>query len=261
MLSKPKFIQLQQTFANHIKNPDKVGRPQDVDDRHMRIYRDLFFNNVMGFLNSAFPVLAEIIGEQRWHQIGRDFFSRHHNKTPYFLQISAEFLSYLKHEYQGQASDPDYMYELAHYEWLELYVDVEPEDPSCNIEADVQWQLDGDVFTAIPFLSPVVEGCLYQYPVHQISVQNPSPEARESALIVYRKRDDSIGFAESNAFTLQLLELLKQQSMTGQQLIDTLLSQTGLAGNEAAYHGGKQTLEQWRQLGIIWGVVVNDSVT
>lgn len=252
MQKQPEFMKIQQAFAEHIKNPNKNACPKDVDDRRMAIYRDLFFGNVMGFLSGAFPVLSEIIGEPRWSDIGRDFFSHHNSKTPYFLEISQEFLSYLEHGYSSIESDPVFLYELAHYEWLELFVDVEPEGPSVEVDSD------GDVLSSRPVLSPVVEGFLYQYPVHQVSLENPSPEPKPSALIVYRKRDDSVGFVESNSFTLQLLALLKQQALagldlTGQELLNQLLRQSGLENSEAAYQGGVAILKQWQVLGIILG--------
>ena len=247
VMPQPKFKQIQQGFAEHIKSPSKIDRPVDVDDRHMEIYRDLFFKNVMGFLSGGFPVLAEIMGETRWMEIGRDFFSRHHNKTPYFLEISREFLCYLEHEFVAEEGDPDYLYELAHYEWLELYVDVEPE--VIDLEVDTQ----GNVLTGIPVVSPIVEGFLYQFPVHEISTENPAPDPRQSALIVYRKCDDSVGFVESNPFTLQLLILLKQKVLTGESMLKALLQQAGLEDSLSAYSGGAETLEQWRDLGIIIG--------
>lgn len=244
---QPDFIKIQQAFSNHIKDPGSVACPSDVDDRHMAIYRDLFFKNVMGFLSGAFPVLAEIIGEQRWQVIGREFFSQHHNKTPYFLEISREFLSFLEHEYIAKDSDPDYLYELAHYEWLELYVDVEPEGVVTSFENN------GDTLLAVPVLSPVVEGFLYQYPVHQISNENSAPQAKPSALIVYRGRNDEVGFVETNPFTLQLLALLKEKGRTGVEALTKLLQQNGLEGHQVAYDGGIQTLKRWQELGIIWG--------
>ena len=247
MSEQPSFVRVQHSFADHIKNPEVIDRPKDVDDRHMAIYRDLFFKNVMGFLNGTFPVLAEIMGEVRWAEIGRDFFSRHHNKTPYFLEISREFLSYLESEYEAQAGDPKYLYELAHYEWLELFVDVEPQELAVELDDDT------DLLSAIPVLSPVAEGVVYQYPVHKISAENANPQPTPSALIVYRKVDDSIGFIESNTFTLQLFLLLKDQLSTGNDLVNTLLKQSGLEGSQAAYEGGIETLQQWHSLGLIFG--------
>jgi hypothetical protein len=245
----PKFKRVQHAFANHIKSPAQVACPSDVDDRHMAIYRDLFFNNIMGFLSGGFPVLAEIIGEERWQAIGRKFFSSHYNKTPYFLEISREFLSFLEHEYTPAADDPIYLLELAHYEWLELYVDVEPENTI------VPFDRDGDVLSNVPVISPVVEGFLYQFPVHQISAKNSSPEPKSSALIVYRGRADEVGFVETNPFTLQLLPLLKEGGRTGIEVVNLLLQKNGLQGQKIVYDGGIQTLGKWQALGIIWGAV------
>ena len=244
----PDFIHHQNVFSKHIKDPENCSRPVDVDDRHMAVYRDLFFKNVMSFLDSTFPVLAEIIGSHRWQQIGRDFFSRHHNKSPYFLEISREFLSYLEAEFQPIESDPVYIYELAHYEWLELFVDVEPAETSIRFDAN------GDMLAAEPVLAPVVEGFLYQYPVHQISAQNSAPSPQQTALIVYRSREDEVGFVACNPFTLQLLALLKQGGRSGHECLEVLLAANGYTGNEAAYQGGLDTLNQWQSLGIILGV-------
>lgn len=255
--SMPEFKRIQQAFANHIKSPEHVARPSDVDERHMAVYRDLFFKNIMSFLSGGFPVLAEIIGEERWQVIGRAFFSSHYNKTPYFLEISREFLSFLEHEYTPTTEDPAYLYELAHYEWLELFVDVEPEEKVAEAtrgkeSAELVFDNNCNISSTTPWMSPVVEGFLYQYPVHQISAENPSVETKETALIVFRKRDDDVGFAESNPFTLQLLSLLKEGGRTGAEAVTLLLSQRGLEGHQAAYNGGIKTLEHWLALGIIW---------
>lgn len=243
----PEFIQHQNKFAEHIKNPLENPRPEDVDDRHMAIYRDLFFKNIMGFLDGTFPVLAEVVGPHRWQQIGREFFVQHENASPYFLEISREFLSFLEHEFHPQPGDPVYMYELAHYEWLELYVDVEP------VGQHIKFDANQDLLSAIPVLAPVVEGYLYQYPVHQVSPQNPAPDASPTALIVFRSREDEVGFAETNPFTLQLLALLKEGTRSGEEAIKHLLASHGFAGNEAAWQGGVSTLQQWQSLGIILG--------
>lgn len=247
MPNVPSFTQIQQGFANHIKNPTASPKPADIDERHMSIYRDLFFKNVLGFLSGTFPVLAEIMGEARWLAIGRDFFSNHSCKTPYFLEISREFLQYLENEYEAEDGDPEYIYELAHYEWLELYVDVEPES------SDFESNVDGDVLSEVPVLSPVVEGYLYQYPVHQISLENQYPDPKTCALVVYRNRDDAVGFVEISPFTLQLLALLKEGLRTGREAVTYLLNQNDLGGHQAAYDGGIQTLEHWFKIGIIHG--------
>lgn len=265
-----KFQRIQHEFAGHIKDPENTTKPADVDARHMMVYRDLFFKNIMSFLDGAFPVLAEIIGTKRWQEIGREFFSCHENTSPYFLEISQEFLKFLENEFEPQEHDPAYMYELAHYEWLELHVAVEPESSSDTqayeiagediAELDVA-QLDIaelDVEHSILILSPIVEGFLYSYPVHQISAEQPEVEERSTALIVYRGRDEEVHFVETNPFTLQLLALLKESSKaggaqtTGGEVLQGLLAKMTMSENQAAYQGGLDTLRQWLMLGIIW---------
>lgn len=244
----PDFQKAQQVFANHIRNPDINSKPQDVPDERMQVYRDLFFNNIMSFLNSTFPVLKEIIGESRWQQIGRDFFVRHKCESPYFLEISQEFLSYLESEFTPQQNDPSYMYELAHYEWLELYIDVLDEKEPDNI------QPNGDLLAQVPVLTCAVEGFLYQYPVHTLSLDNPNPEPELTAMLVYRDRADKVRFVQTNPFTLQMLAALKEQQHTGEKLIKTLLEQNQIPASEDAMQGGAQILNQWQEMGIILGV-------
>ncbi len=60
--AKADFIQQQYDFAAHIRNPEQNPAPAGIEDRRMGIYRELFYNNVEGFLSNGFPVLAGITG-------------------------------------------------------------------------------------------------------------------------------------------------------------------------------------------------------
>ena len=73
---RPAFIERQYAFAAHIRDPEANPRPDDVEERRMAIYRDLFFNNVEGFLTNTFPVLRELMDDDHWMAMARDFYSR-----------------------------------------------------------------------------------------------------------------------------------------------------------------------------------------
>ena len=88
------FQQIQKKFMQHIRDPKHHDFPE-IEDRRLAIYRDLFFNNIEGFVSSAFPVLKSLYCEQSWLALVRQFFIQHDCKSPYFLQISEEFLNYL----------------------------------------------------------------------------------------------------------------------------------------------------------------------
>ena len=94
----------------------------------MNIYRELFYNNVEGFMASSFPVLRKIMDDAQWHALVRDYFSNHKARTPLFPEMPREFLHYLQEEREPQDSDPAYLLELAHYEWVELALSLADEE-------------------------------------------------------------------------------------------------------------------------------------
>lgn len=241
----------QKGFAASIRQPELAQSPPGVDARCMKIYQELFFNNVKGFLDSGFPVLGEIFGEQRWLQISQDFFANHQSKTPYFLEISQEFLAYLENEFVPKEGDPVYFYELAHYEWLELYVDV------AEAENDLQFDANGDFERGRLVLAPVAEGFLYNYPVHQVSAEQPNLEPQATALIVYRNRSYETKFIISNAFTLQLLAKLKEDHYQSVGQLLTELLETHNIFSTQAYQAGLTTLKDWQSSGLVLGVALS----
>jgi hypothetical protein len=67
MESLPEFTRRQYAFAAHIRDPEHQPAPDDIEDRRMQIYRELFYNNVEGFLSGTFPVLRKIHSDGDWH--------------------------------------------------------------------------------------------------------------------------------------------------------------------------------------------------
>ena len=157
----PAFRALQLDFAAHIRDPDRQPRPAGVDARRMRVYVELFYNNVESLLAGAFPVARAILAGERWHTLVRAFFRRHRSGTPYFLEISQEFLTFLAED--DAVELPPFLLELCHYEWVELALAVaEDEIPQHGIDPD------GDLASGIPVLSPLMRRLAYRYPVHRI---------------------------------------------------------------------------------------------
>jgi len=77
MAEQPDFVRRQYEFAAHIRDPEAYPCPSDVEDRRMAIYRELFYNNIEGFLADNFPVLRQVLEDRHWHAIARDFLARH----------------------------------------------------------------------------------------------------------------------------------------------------------------------------------------
>lgn len=98
------FIEVQQQFMDYIRDPS-LPLPEGIEPRRMKIYRELFFNNIAGFVSSAFPVLKSVYEDDQWQALVQQFFVSHDCKTPIFVEIAGEFLAYLQHEYQMTEHD------------------------------------------------------------------------------------------------------------------------------------------------------------
>ena len=114
------FQRLQYGFAASIRDPENQPRPQGVPAPRMQVYQELIYNNLELFLATGFPVLKATAGDAMWRALIRDFLRCHQSKTPYLAELGEEFLTYLQNERTQIESDPAFLLELAHYEWVEL---------------------------------------------------------------------------------------------------------------------------------------------
>lgn len=251
MAEGPAFRQRQMEFAAHIRDPEHNPAPADVEDRRMAIYRELFYNNVEGFVASGFPVLRSLYEHDPWHRLVRGFFARHRCKTPYFLEIAREFLAYLEQEYEPEPGDPPFLLELAHYEWVELALQTEDE------AADLRGlDPNGDLLHGVPVLSSLAWALSYRYPVHRIRPDFQPQQAAEAPthLLVLRDRTDHVRFNEINAVTARLLALLQDnQSESGTALLNRIAEELQHPDPDAVIEGGAAILEDLRRQGVILG--------
>ncbi|MFK7816650.1 MAG: DUF2063 domain-containing protein, partial [Gammaproteobacteria bacterium] len=199
------FKKVQYDFTAHLRDPEHAAPPNDIEDRRMEIYRGLFYRNVKNFIDSAFPVLRKLYNDENWHKMVRDFFANHQSVSPYFKDISLEFLTYLQNERELQTEDPIFIKELAHYEWLEInltFSDIEPD--FTNIDKH------GNLLTGIPVLSPLAQMHGYYFPVHKIkpNFQPEAPSEEAHFLMVHRDLQDKVTFTELNPITAMLVEKL-----------------------------------------------------
>lgn len=201
------FQKQQVAFAAHIREPDKNPAPDHIESRRVKIYRDLFFNNIEGFIAGTFPIFKSLFLDDDWNALVRSFLEHHRCQTPYFLEICEEFLEYLSNPELPIHQIFPFAYELCHYEWVELAIDIGDDDPK-DFGANADLMANGIVLAAN------VWPLAYQWPVHNIGPNNIPQEQPEqpTCLVVYRNRQQEVAFLEANPVTLRLLELLQSQS-------------------------------------------------
>ncbi len=246
------FTDIQRAFAAHIREPDLHPRPTGIEDRRMQIYRELFYNNIEGFISNSFPIVRKLYTDKDWHQMVRDFFHRHQSHTPYFLEISEEFLAYLDDERERLDIDPPFLLELARYEWAELALYVAEEViPKDNLPANAS------LLDHVPMLSPLAWSFIFSYPVHKIgpSYTPSEPENQPICLVVYRDRQDQVGFLEANMVTARLIELCDGNSQRkGVALLEQIAAEMKHPDPSIVINGGGETLAQLHHLNIIVGM-------
>jgi hypothetical protein len=254
MTEREKLRRLQFEFAAHIRDPDNAPAPAGIEDRRMKIYRELFYNNLRDLLGRSFPVLKRILGEDAWDGMVRDWLRHHRAQTPLFLELPQEFLAYLQHERPATAGDPPFMLELAHYEWVELALGIDEREI-----VDDALDAAGDLLEGCPVLSPLASALAYTWPVHRISpdYQPAEPPAEPTRLLVYRDRRDEVGFIEINLVTARLLELLEVpagERRSGRDCLLQIAAELGHPEPETVVGGGLEILAGLRKRDVIIGV-------
>jgi hypothetical protein len=252
-------MRCQYELAAHIRDPRRNPPPPGVEERRMRVYRELFYNNVEGFLRTGFPVLRRITPEDRWHALARDFFARHRCETPLFTEIGQEFLAYLEHERGMPEEDPPFLLELAHYEWVELALEMAEEPPGLGA-IDPK----GDLLAGVPVLSPLAWVVSYRFPVHRIGPDFQPTDAPEQPthLLVHRDREERIGFIELSPLTHRLLVRVRDNpGHTGRELLEGIAAELGHLDPRVVVGGGRQTLEDLRGRGAVLGARPRPSAT
>lgn len=239
----------QRAFAAHLRNPQANPPPAAVDAERAGVYVELLYNNVEDFLSSCFPVIRNILDDDQWHRLVRQFYAGHACQSPYFRDIPAEFVQWFTKRF---ASTPlgepfPFLLELAHYEWLEI--------PLTLADDEIDRKLidpDGDLLDGQLVMNPVMHLQAYQYPVHRISPDFLPQEPEATYLILLRDEQGKIQFVVLNAVTARLVELL-QETPNARAALSQLAGEMQHPAPEQLLEYGLQLLQQFKNQQVLLG--------
>lgn len=246
------FRSFQNAFAARIRDPRGQARPAGVPARRMRVYEQLLFNNLEGFLLACFPITRRILGARAWRTLVRGFFVEHRCESPLFRDIPAQFLAWLEPRAAALQPRRPWLYEFMHYEWLELVVSADDAKERDDVDAR------GDLLTQRPVLHPTARIARYRYPVHSIAPGRGRcrPDATGYAYLVFRDGTDTVRFIRLNQLSARLLELLRDGDLTGRAALLTIAGELRLDG-AITTDAGKMLLEELRRAGAVLGTREN----
>ncbi len=234
------FQNTQYEFVKYIRDPENNAMPSNIEKRRMEMYRELVFNNIEDFLASNFPVLRKITENDRWEPMVSGFLAHHNSKSPYFLHIPKEFLSYLQNEREENENDFRFLLDLAHYEWVEMAVSFSQHEIPHHDEIFEQ-----DPLPHVAVVSDTAQVLAYRFPVQKISpdyLPQTAPD-QPTFLVVYRNGDDEVTFLELNSVTHRLLRLMQdQRGKTSERLLNLIVEELHHPNPGVVLNGGKEVL-------------------
>nr|WP_178131363.1 putative DNA-binding domain-containing protein [Pseudomonas sp. C1C7] len=226
----------------YLRDPEHCAPPPEMDPKRAQVYRDLVFANLSTLISGTFPVLVQILGDQRWRALVRIFLRDYRAHTPKFGEIAEEFVDFLASQPQALAdgSWPPFMVELAHYEWVEMALqqsEAEPLAPG-----------DGEVLLAHPLqISPLAWPLAYTWPVQRVGpdYQPDAAPDQPTLLLVRRAEDWSVKFSTLTPLAWRLLQRIEEfPGLSAQAQLQGLALEAGSAGSVEFMENGAALLRQ-----------------
>ena len=234
-------------LARHVRDPATNPPPPGIEDRRLAIYRDLFFNSIDSLLAGNFPVIRRTLGDDAWRALVRRFYADHRCRTPLFTEIGREFVQFL----EGRDDVPPWLHELAHYEWVELALQISdeplpPHDPH------------GDLLAGKPVLSPHAWALAYCWPVPRIGPDFQPTTMPEAPTLLLVRRDDAgdVHFSELSPLVFRLLQLLDDESVASGRDALMALSAEAAVDTDTFVREGTAMLQRLRQEGTVLGTTL-----
>jgi hypothetical protein len=247
---EPDFVRRQHAFTRYLRDPANVAPPDGLAGPRLDVYRNAIFLNFERFMRDNFPRVHEVLEDDAWRSLVRDFIVRHRARAPVFVELLDDFMAFLADE-RAQPDDPPYLAELAHFDWLENVLGV---DATRLDEMPVA--PDGDLLHTPLVINPVHRLVRYRYPVHAIGAHFKPTEApaRPTLLLAFRDRQDAFGVLDLNDVAARLFSAL---GAPGAPVAAAVLADLAreLAHPDPALvaRGGLQLLERWSERDVILG--------
>lgn len=251
-MSAGDFRRVQEEFCAHLRDPARRPPPAGIEERRMRVYRDLFFRNVLGLVRASFPALARLLGDDALAALARSFYAEHACRTPYFHRFGREFADFLAAR-GPRPGEPPFLAELADYEWTGTEVATrDGETPPAAPPAPA----GTDPLDCAAVLNPHRALRAYAWPVHRIGPgRHPAaPPAAPTYLLLHRG-PDRVRHLELSAGAARLLErLAAQPSAPLRSQLEAMAAEMPARPPESVLAAGRAAISSLRGAGVIIGL-------
>jgi len=228
----------QLAFAHHVRDPGVHPPPPGIEDRRLRVYRELFIGSMRGLLEANFPVIHRTLPDADWQSLVQDFYTGHRCSTPLFTEVAREFVDWLA----SAERTPPWLPELAHHEWTELALQIAMSTPHTPCRS----RYSGEFFIQVSELARVHA---YAWPVHRIGpdFQPLTPPATPTLLLARRDDAGDVHFSELSPLVFRLLQMIQSSepgNATAGGCMTALAAEAGETGNDAFHAAGMAMIQR-----------------
>ena len=247
-VSEPRFFEMQRALTDHLRNPAQVA-PPPLPEARLAVYRDAVFLNIERFMRDNFPRLAAVLPAASWQGLMRDYIVRHAARTPLFVELLSEFLTYLEHERQASA-DPLWLRELAHFDWLENALASDAREFENGAAT-----LSPPLMTHALAVNPVHQLVRYVFPVHALSVEYlpAEPPPNPTLLLAFRAPSDDVAVLDLNDAAAELFVAIRE-GLAPNEALGASAEAIGHRAPAQLMAFGEQMIRRWYELGLVLGV-------
>jgi uncharacterized protein len=246
---EPAFVRAQRELSRHLRDPASHPSPPTLPEPRVAVYRRAVIYNIGRFMADNFPRIKAVLDSSTWDEMIRDYVIRHRATTPTFAKLPDEFLDYLRSE--RQVSDPPYLYELAHFDWLENVIATDER----RIEP-AGITLDGDLLDGAIAINPIHRIETYRFPILAIDEHHrpEAPPASPTNIVAFRDQRHQYGVLDLNAIALRLFIAVRDQPLlSARHILEEIASELKHPNPAVVVAGGLDILERMRRRGLVLG--------
>lgn len=230
MQSSLKTFQYQADLANYCKTGDYISIP-GVNEKNIKHYRRLVFNNVYDSISAAYPITKKLLGKKRWKKVVNRFFSSEKIQSPQIWYMPKEFMDYVIRKESKLLNEYDFLEDLLQFEWLEIEVFMMPDET-------IEYLTETNLY----YLNPEIRLIKTKYPIHLKKAKNITEEDKGNYFIaLHRNKETSaVEFTNLSIPFVDVLENLMAKPLTENAILTILQKYVDLTTAKSAFHQFEQ---------------------
>jgi hypothetical protein len=230
MQSLPKTFQYQTDLSNYCKTGNYISIP-GVNEKNIKHYRRLVFNNVYDSISSAYPITKKLFGKKKWKKVVNRFFSSQKIQSPQIWYMPKEFKDYVISNENKQLNKYPFLEDLLQFEWLEIEVFMMPDET-------IEYLTETNLY----YLNPEIRLIKTKYPIHLKKAKNITEEDKGNYFIsLHRnKKTGAVEFTNLSIPFVDVLENLMEKPLTESAILNILQKYVELTTAKSAFYQFEQ---------------------